>query len=134
MSLPLVDAFGNATDDLRGAAIADFGVSGWIAFLMGAAPDSAEDDPILEFWADATQIEAATVTNNNAIPHFIIGNLRFFPFPLARLITTHFRSRGLPEGNPKKLHPGVPGSGQGTKRKAEWLSRRAVWTKAIKKE
>jgi len=73
---PLVAAFGTATDDLRGGAIADFGVSGWIEVLRGSAPDLEEDDPILEFWADARQNKAATVTNKKAILHFIIGNLR----------------------------------------------------------
>jgi len=76
VSRPLVAAFGTATDDLREGAIADFGVSGWIDFLSGSGPDPA-DDPTLEFWADATQIKAATVTSKKAILHFIIGNLRF---------------------------------------------------------
>ena len=75
VSRPLVAAFGTATDDLRGGAIADFGVSGWIAVLRGSG-DLEEDDPIVEFWADARQNKAATVTNKKAILHFIIGNLR----------------------------------------------------------
>jgi len=90
---PLVAAFCTATDDLWGGAIADFGVRGWVAVLRGSEPDLAED-PTLEFWADATQIKAAPVTNKKAILHFIIGNLRFGrSVPASSLITTHFRSR-----------------------------------------
>jgi hypothetical protein len=76
---PLIAAFGPATDDLRVGAIADFGISGWIAFLSGSGPDSA-DDPTLEFWADPTQIKAATVTNKKAILHLINWKSPVRPF------------------------------------------------------
>jgi hypothetical protein len=124
VSRPLVDAFGAATDDLRGGAIADFGVSGWIAFLSGSAPDSAEDDPTLEFWADAGQIKVATATNKKAILHFIIGNLRFgCSVPASFINYNTFSFKGLPEGNLKKLHPVSPCSEAVAKRKAEWVNR-----------
>ena len=77
---PLVAAFGTATDDLREGAIADFGVSGWTASLRGSAPDLAEDEPTLEFWADARQIKAATVTNKKAILHLINWKSPVRPF------------------------------------------------------
>jgi hypothetical protein len=130
VSRPLVAAFGTATDDLRGAAIADFGVSGWIAVLRGSGPDLEEDDPILEFCADAMQTTAATATNKKAILHRIIGNLRF---PLARLITTHFRSRVCPKVTRKSYMLGRSRRLR-TKRKAEWLNKRVVWTEGIEKE
>lgn len=105
VSRPLVAAFGTATDDLRGAAIADFGVSGWIAVLRGSGPDSA-GDPTLEFWADATQIKAAAVTHTKPVLDLLIGNLRSAAsFPLALLITAHFRPRDLPEGSVKGCPP-----------------------------
>ena len=100
VSRPLVAAFGTAIDDLRGGAIADFGVSGRIEVLRGSAPDLEEDDPILEFWADARQIKAATVTKRKAILHFIIGNLRFGrSVPASLLNYNTFSFKGLPEGN-----------------------------------
>ena len=78
VSRPVVPDFGSATDALRGAAKADFGVSGWIeALSLGSAPEADEDGAILEFWALARQIKvAATVTNKKAILHFIVGNLQ----------------------------------------------------------
>ena len=97
---PLVPDFGTATDDLRIGAVADFGVSGWIeALSLGSAVEVGEDGPILEFWADAGHTKAAaTVTNRKAILHFIIGSLHSaVPFPLALLITTHFRSSDCPK-------------------------------------
>ena len=106
VSRPVVDALGTATADLRGSAIADFGVRGWVAVLRGSRPDVEEDDPILEFCADAMQTKAATATNKKAILHRIIGNLRF---PLSLNYNT-FSFKGLPEGNPKKLHAGGPES------------------------
>jgi hypothetical protein len=83
VSRPPVDAFGTGTEDLRGVAIADFGVSGRIAFLRGSAPDLAEVNPTLELWADARQINVDTLTHRRAILHFMIGNLRFDPSVLA---------------------------------------------------
>ncbi|MGA9134547.1 MAG: hypothetical protein WB384_21295 [Candidatus Sulfotelmatobacter sp.] len=73
MPRPVVPDFGSATDALRGAAKADFGVSGWIeALSLGSPPEADEDGAILEFWALARQIKvAATVTNEKAVLHLI---------------------------------------------------------------
>ena len=77
------------------------------------------------------QTKAATATNKKAILHRIIGNLRF---PLARLITTHFRSRVCPKVTQKSYMRVGRSRRLRTKRKAEWLNKRVVWTEGIEKE
>jgi hypothetical protein len=70
----LVGVAGTEGDDLCGAGIADFAVSGLVTDLR-SEPDLAEEEPTAAVWPLARQIKTPAVPNNQKIQRVIVEYL-----------------------------------------------------------